>query len=82
MKVNITFDCTPEEARAFFGLPDVRPLQEAMMSELRGRVDEGFKAMEPAELLRMMLNQYAGGLEQMQSFLGRVGWTPPAPKKG
>ena len=30
MKVNVEIDCTPEEARAFFGLPDVAPLQEKL----------------------------------------------------
>src|SRR5437868_1199614 len=28
MKVNVQIDCTPEEARAFFGLPDLGPMQQ------------------------------------------------------
>ena len=38
MKVTIDVDCTPEEARAFLGLPDVQPLQEEMMAALRDRI--------------------------------------------
>ena len=34
MKVTFNIDCTPEEARAFLGLPDIAPLQERMMDEL------------------------------------------------
>jgi len=34
MKVTIDIDCTPAEARAFFGLPDVQPLQTAVMDRL------------------------------------------------
>ena len=35
MKVNIEIDCTPLEARQFFGLPDVMPmLQQQMMSNI------------------------------------------------
>jgi len=33
MKVQIEIDCTPAEARAFLGLPDVAPLNEAMVAE-------------------------------------------------
>ena len=32
MKVTVDIDCTPEEARTFFGLPDVKPMQKAMMN--------------------------------------------------
>jgi hypothetical protein len=28
MKIKLDIDCTPEEMRAFFGLPDVKPMQE------------------------------------------------------
>ena len=34
MKVKIDIDCTPEEARAFFGLPDLGPLHEQMTAML------------------------------------------------
>ena len=37
MKVNVEVTCTPEEARAFFGLPDLGPmqqLQQAFWSQL------------------------------------------------
>ena len=33
MKIKIEVDCTPEEARNFFGLPNVKPMQEAVMAE-------------------------------------------------
>ncbi len=29
MKITVDIDCTPEEARAFFGLPNVQPMQDA-----------------------------------------------------
>ena len=38
MKINIDIDCTSEEARTFLGLPDVKPLQEAMLVELEERM--------------------------------------------
>jgi Family of unknown function (DUF6489) len=33
--VNIEIDCTPVEARQFFGLPDVGPLQAAVMERVQ-----------------------------------------------
>lgn len=39
MKITMTVDCTPEEARRFLGLPDISALQlqitEAMQEQLR-----------------------------------------------
>ena len=35
MKVTIDIDCTPEEARTFLGLPDVKPFQDAMMDKMQ-----------------------------------------------
>jgi hypothetical protein len=34
MKVNIEFDCTPEEARRFMGLPDVSPANDLYVDTL------------------------------------------------
>ena len=72
MKVNVTFECTPEEMRSVCGLPDMRPVQDAVMAELQGKAKAGLAAMEPAELFRSMLNQYVGGVEQLQGFLNRI----------
>ena len=72
MKVNVTFECTPEEMRSACGLPDVQPFQNAVMAELQNKVKGGFSAMEPAEMFRGMLSQYMGGIEQLQGFLARI----------
>ena len=63
MKITINVDCSPEEARAFMGLPDVRPMQEAMMAQMTGRMEQAMKAMDPETLLR---NWFGGtGLAEM-----------------
>jgi hypothetical protein len=38
MKIHLDIDCTPEEARTFMGLPDVGPMQEAVMKEMQDRM--------------------------------------------
>lgn len=35
MKVNVEIDCTPLEARQFIGLPDVQPMQTAVMDKMQ-----------------------------------------------
>jgi len=51
MKVNVEVDCTPAEARAFLGLPDVTPLNEAMVAEMQKRMEANVAAMQPEELM-------------------------------
>jgi len=52
MKLNIEIDCTPAEARAFMGLPDVTPLNDHLVAEMQRRMDENIKAMQPEELMK------------------------------
>jgi len=68
MKVTINIDCTPEEARAFLGLPDVRPMQEAVMREVQARTMQSLQAMDPEQMMRTWVPATLQGLEQMQRF--------------
>ena len=66
MKVTVNIDCTPEEARAFLGLPDVGPMQERLMQELEERIAANIRAMEPEAMLRTWLPATLKGFEQLQ----------------
>jgi hypothetical protein len=46
MKISIEVDCTPEEARRFLGLPDVAPMQAALVEEMQKRLSANVAAME------------------------------------
>jgi hypothetical protein len=52
MKVKIEIDCEPAEARAFLGLPNVEPLNDHMVAEMKRRMDENIAAMQPDELMK------------------------------
>ena len=52
MKVTVDIDCTPAEARAFLGLPDVTPLNEALVTEMQERMKANVAAMQPEELMK------------------------------
>jgi hypothetical protein len=73
MKVTINIDCTPEEARAFFGLPDVKPMQDAMMAEIEKRMRANMDAMDPETLFKSWLPVGMQGWEQLQkAFWGQM----------
>ena len=52
MKLNIEIDCTPAEARAFLGLPDVTPLNDHLVAEMQKRMEANMAAIQPEELMK------------------------------
>jgi len=52
MKITLNVDCTPQEARAFLGLPDVSALNEAMIEEMQSRMKTNMAALQPEELMK------------------------------
>jgi hypothetical protein len=69
MKINVDVDMTPEEARVLLGLPDVKPMQSAMMQEIETRMKKTLGAMEPDALFKTWLPAGIQNLEQWQKFL-------------
>jgi hypothetical protein len=52
MKVTVDFDCTPEEARRFMGLPDLSPVHEAYVDKMRKAVTEGIGPEYFADMMK------------------------------
>ena len=52
MKLNIEIDCTPAEARAFLGLPDVTVLNDHLVAEMQKRMDANMASLQPDELMK------------------------------
>jgi uncharacterized protein DUF6489 len=74
MKITMDIDCTPEEMRAFFGLPDVRPMQEALLKDVQQRLAANLQAMDPEAMLKTWLPATLKGFEQLQEmFLAQMG---------
>jgi hypothetical protein len=66
MKVNVEVTCTPEEARAFFGLPDIKPMQDRIMGEIEERLKSSLNSMNPEQVFKTWLPASMQGVEQMQ----------------
>ena len=56
MKVNVEIDCTPLEARQFFGLPDVQPMQTAVMEKLQNQMLDNIQKVSPEALMQSWLH--------------------------
>ena len=69
MKIKLDIDCTAEEARQFFGLPEVRPLQEALLREVQERLSANIRAMDAKAMLDAWLPPTLKGFEQLQELL-------------
>ncbi len=82
MKIKITVDCTPEEARAFLGLPDVAPVQAEMMEEVRKRMAAGLEAMDPEAVMKTWLPLGLQGMEQAQKLWSHMSKGEGGGKKG
>lgn len=71
MKLTINIDCTPAEARAFFGMPDVEPLNKMIMDEMTRRAKENMDALaDPERLMAQWMAMSGKGLEQFQTLMG------------
>ena len=56
MKVTKEVDCTPSEARRFLGLPDLEPIQQAVMKRLEEQILEQAAQFSPEGLLKSWLS--------------------------
>jgi hypothetical protein len=52
MKVTVDVECTPEEARSFLGLPDVEPLNDYIMQQMKLRLEQNIQSMQPEEMIK------------------------------
>lgn len=69
MKIIATIDCTPEEARTFLGLPDVQPMQAAVMAKIEQQVLDAANAVSPDALLKSWFSLIPQTQEQMQRLM-------------
>ena len=71
MKVTIDIDCTPTEARAFLGLPDLSPLHAAYLERMEGFVTNGLTPADFERLAKTWLPGFGDGIQQF----GQTLWT-------
>ena len=70
MKVTIEIDCTPLEARQFFGLPDVQPMQATLLAEMEKRVMAEAEKFTPEGLMQAWFSNGTQGADWFRGMLG------------
>ena len=73
MKITINVDCTPLEARQFIGLPDVEPMQKAVMADIEKRMLTEIDRYSPESLFKACLPIAGMNAEWLQEFLKHSG---------
>ena len=75
MKCTLEVECTPLEARQFFGLPDVQPLQETIMAEVEKKMLAEIDRFSPEGVLKSWLSLLAQSPEQFQQAFSKMMFT-------
>jgi hypothetical protein len=56
MKFTVDVECSPEEARRFIGLPDVTPLNQALIAEMQKRMEANMALMAPETMMQSWMS--------------------------
>lgn len=88
MKIRVEMDVSPDELRAFLGLPDVKPLQEEMMQKVREGLDSGTGGLDAVKMMQPFLAPNMQAMEGMQrafwqafSQASPMGWSSESGEK-
>jgi Family of unknown function (DUF6489) len=80
MKIKLDIDCTADEARRFLGLPDVQPMQEALLKEVQDKISANINAMDAKAMIDAWLPAAVKGFEQFQQWVNQFANRPAKDK--
>ena len=69
MKINVTFDMTPEEFRRVMGLPDVQQFQQELFNQMMEKMQAGEDGYDPMSLYQPMINEGMNAMSQFQNIM-------------
>jgi hypothetical protein len=77
MKIKVDIEATPAELRAFFGLPDLEPLQRDLVEKVRENMLSGMEGFDPMTLMKPFLPAYYQSMGALQKQFWDAFSTPP-----
>ena len=66
MKIKLDIEANAQEMRDFLGLPDVKPLQQEMLENIRENMHKGVAGFDPLTLMKPVLPAQMQSLEALQ----------------
>lgn len=69
MKINVTFDMTPEEFRKVMGLPDVQQFQQDLFSQMLEKAQAGEEGYDAMSLYQPMMKEGMNAMGQFQKVM-------------
>ena len=73
MKVQITVDLTPIEARTLMGLPDVTPLHDLYLDRMKSLVEDGVTPELVGSVVKSWSTLGDAGMSMMQQLFSQIG---------
>lgn len=80
MKVRVEVECTPQEARAFLGQPDVEAFNAWVVEQMRTRFEQNLELLKPEELMKSWFTFGGQAQEQFRRFLEAAAGGAQTPK--
>lgn len=69
MKINVTFDMTPDEFRRVMGLPDVQQFQQELFNQMLEKMQSGEEGYDPLSLYQPMMKEGMSAMGQFQNMM-------------
>ena len=69
MKLNIEVDCTPKEARAFLGQPDVEAFNGWLVDQMKARFEQNMELLKPDEMMKGWMAVGGQAQDQFRRFM-------------
>ena len=76
MKISIDAEATAQEMREFLGLPDVQPLHQEMLQNIRDNMKKGISGFDALTLMKPLLPSHVKSLEELQKAFWDAYTTP------
>lgn len=71
MKLTVNIDCTPAEARAFFGMPDLEPMNDMIVDEMMKRAKENMDTLaDPERFMAQWMAMSGKSFDAFQAMMG------------
>lgn len=76
MKISLDIECTPAEARSFFGLPDIEAMQQRLLQKLEAQLDTGLGRVDMQKFsesaMKGLLTGAGAGLDRWQELFSAM----------